>query len=352
MKHIWIVASAALVAACGGDEPRQETGPAEPVAVTVTEAWTAPAAARYAARVEAGQSADVATRASGTLTGVAVDVGDRVRAGQVVAHLDASDVQARIEGARAAAELAERTLGRVQRLAADGAASQQELDEMSARASSARAAVQEAEAQAAYVEVRAPFDGVVTARMADPGDLAVPGRPVLRIAGTGALKVAADLPSDLSGSVRPGQAVAVRTAAGDRVPATVTRVVPTLDPTTRRFRVEASPSGSGLRAGQVVSLELDDVGSGSQWIPADAVVRRGQLQGVYVVEADTLRLRWLRLGRSLEEVVEVLAGPPGTLTVVRRPADTLRDGQPVSRTTSEAPPTAAGPAASETEAAR
>jgi hypothetical protein len=83
-------------------------------------------------------------------------------------------------------------------------------------------------------------------------------------------------------------------------------------------------------SGAYARLELARVGEGPRWIPADAVVTRGQLTGVFSVEADTLRLRWVRLGQRREGAVELLSGPAGDLTVVRRPTADLFDGRPVS----------------------
>ncbi len=321
--------------ACGGAPETVEPVERAPVAVTVTDAWNADADRTFAARIEASRQADVATRTSGTLRSMPVDVGDRVRAGQVVAVVDGEDVSARIQGAEAQVALAEQTHGRVSRLAAQGAASQQELDQAVATLEAARAGLAEARAQAGYVEVTAPFAGVVSARMADPGDLAVPGRPVLRIQGAGATLVVADLPADAQGLVAPGTAVSVQ-GEGRAAGASVTRVVPALDPVSRRFRVEARIEGEApWSPGEVVRLVLAGAGGGSRWVPEDAVVRRGQLAGVFAVESDTLRLRWLRLGRRVDDAVEILAGPEGTLTVVRRPDADLVDGQPVSGTTRE-----------------
>lgn len=336
MKRNWLVAVGLAFTACGGDEPAASPSPLDPVTVVVSDALTGSGSVTHVARVEASSEADVATRASGTLVSVPVDVGDRVRRGQVLASLDGADVQARIDAAAAGVELAERTHGRVERLEADGAASQQELDEAFARLEAARAQLAEARAQASYVQVTAPFDGVVVARYADPGDLAVPGQPVLRLAGTGAVTVAAELPAHMRGAVEVGQAVRVIDRGGRPIEATVSRVVPTLDAATGRFRVELSPSGdSQLTAGETVRLEVSGAGSATRWVPVDALLRRGQLVGVYALESDTLRLRWVRLGREEGPLVELLSGPPGALTVVRRPAATLRDGQPVSSASRE-----------------
>jgi hypothetical protein len=75
-------------------------------------------------------------------------------------------------------------------------------------------------------------------------------------------------------------------------------------------------------------LELRGGGDQTRWMPADAVVRRGQLTGVFVLETDTLRLRWVRLGERRGDAVEVLAGLSGDVRLVRRPAPQLADGQP------------------------
>lgn len=320
-------------AACGGDEAHHEARVLEPVAVTVTPAWSATASRSYSARIEATQSAHVATRMSGTLMAVPVDVGSDVRAGDLLARLDDADVQARIAGAEAQHALAEQTHGRIARLADDGAASQQELDEATAHLAAATAGLAEARAQAAYVEVRAPFAGVVTARMADPGALALPGQPILILEGRGARQAVADLPANAAEGVAEGQAVLLA-HANDAVAGIVRRVVPSLDPRSRRFRVEIELSdATPWPAGEVVTLQIDAAGSGSLWIPADAVVERGQLRGVYTVENDSLRLRWLRLGRTMADRVEVLSGPGRGLQVVRRPAADLEDGAPVSGVT-------------------
>jgi RND family efflux transporter MFP subunit len=323
------------LAGCGEAAPSMARQTTAPIEVTATAAWAAEAGREFPGRMEAARQADVATRASGVLRSMPVDVGDRVRTGQVIAVLDGTDVSAQIRGAQAQHNLAEQTHGRVSRLAAQGAASQQELDLASANLESAAAALESAQAQATYVQVLAPFAGVVSARMADPGDLAVPGRPVLRIQGLGALHVVADLPADAQSLVEVGTALTVRGSDGS-VPATVSRAVPALDPQSRRFRIEAELNAAvRWQSGAVVTLVVAQTGDGTRWIPEDAVVRRGQLTGVFNVESDTLRLRWLRLGRAAGGAVEVLSAPATELMVVRRPGSDVTDGGPVSRVTVE-----------------
>ncbi len=351
LKVVGVALAGLTMAACSHDAPERTAEVLAPVSVTVTPAWASAADHSFTARVEAEQAAEVATRMSGTLTNVAVQVGQRVAAGDLLARLDDADVRARITSAEAQVALAEQTHGRIVRLAADGAASQQELDQITAQLAAARAGLTEAQAQAAYVEVRAPFAGVVTARMADPGDLALPGHPIVVVEGQGARKVVADLPADQLGQVAAGDPVSLH-RDGAAIEGTVRRVSPSLDTRSRRFRVEVtSVDALPWPAGEVVTLSFSGEGTGTRWIPSDAVVRRGQLAGVFAVENDSLRLRWLRLGREVEGRVEVLAGPAGEMNVVRRPAADLRDGAPVSSANVERVMSRSD-AAAETEEAR
>ena len=338
-RMIWLTVVLAS-AACAAEEPgRLPLGDA-PADVTVSAAHRAPATESFPATVTSERTAEIATRMSGTVREVLVDVGAMVQAGQTLLRLDAADVTARVAAARANAELAEQSHRRVASLASDGAASQHELDQTTAAVAAARAMLAEAEAQEAYAVIRAPFAGVVTTRTVDAGDLAGPGQPLLTLVAPGALKIVADVPAHRAGSINVGDEVGVQ-LPGARVPAVtalVTRAVPAFGQGSRTFRVEAAltDSPAGVMPGAYARMETQRSDEGPRWIPLDAVVSRGQLTGVYVVEADTLRLRWVRLGQEREGAVELLAGPTGALTVVRRPAPDLFDGRAVGSSSIEA----------------
>jgi hypothetical protein len=162
----------------------------------------------------------------------------------------------------------------------------------------------------------------------------------------GALKVVAELPAHRAGTISVGDRVHVRVAGGVHS-AQVSRVVPALGEGSRTFRVEAAlaDAAAGVIPGSYARLEVAVRGEGPRWVPADAVVERGQLTGVFTVEADTVRLRWVRLGQRRDGAVELLAAPEGDLRVVRRPGEDLFDGRPVSSARDEqwaAPGTPAG----------
>lgn len=326
--------AALAVAGCDRDEPGR-VAPTSDVDVVVSIVGSAPAAVSFPARIVAADEVEVATRTSGIVREVNVDVGSEVRPGQVLVALESGDVAAGIASARAQAGLARKSYERIEPLEEDGAATPQELDEAEARLLSAEAAVRQAESQLDYVRLSAPIRGVVTERRVDPGDLVVPGQPALTIASTADLEVEADLPGERIGLVEPGAvAVVIDPRSGARAAVRVTRVVPALVGSSRRFRVEAAFVGAppdGLLPGEFARLEVEPPGARTRWIPADAIVRRGQMTGVYVVEGDTLRLRWVRLGRHRVGAVEMLAGPSGEARLVRDPAPGLADGRPVDR---------------------
>jgi RND family efflux transporter MFP subunit len=333
MKRLTLSAVALVAVACTSDEPGRLPLDEAPASVAVSTAARAPVMESFPATITSERMAEIATRMSGTVEAVLVDVGATVRRGAVLVRLDAADVEARVAAARAQTELAVRSFTRVENLVRDGAASRAELDRATAALEAARGAEREAVAQQAYAAMRAPFDGVVTSRIVDPGDLAAPGRPLLTVVAPGALKVVADLPAQRAGSLQVGSAIRMR--VGDAVVlGSVSRVVPALGPGSRTFRVEASlPAGvPQALPGAYARMEVERAGGGPRWIPEDAVVERGQLKGVYALEGDTIRLRWVRLGQAREGAVELLAAPAGELSVVRRPTADLYDGRAISAT--------------------
>lgn len=336
-RYVMLFVPALIVslAACGGEEPGEVETLVTAGTVEVSEVAVAETGSQVPARVVARETANLATRGSGTVESVLVDVGSSVRRGQVLVRLEGSGVESAVARAEAQTGVARRTYERLSNLERDGAATKQELDQAEAALRTAEAMLEEAEASRDYFVLRAPFDGTVSARYADPGDLAVPGRPVLVVSGSRGVKVEADLPASMADALTEGDRVAVLSPeTGRRWSATVRRVVPVIDLASHRFRVEAAfDDADGLpTAGTFARLEVPVDAESSVWVPADAVIRRGQLTGVFVVTDSGLRLRWIRPGRSTGDAVEVLAGLPAGAAVVRNPAPGLLDGASVEGT--------------------
>lgn len=324
-----------LALGCGGAEPGDIEPDEEPVEVQVSSPVRRPSLVAHPATVVSSDEAAVATRVSGRVRRIEADVGRAVAEGEALVFLDATDVRAQVEGAQAGLRRARRRYRRIAALARDGAATQQELDDARAAFEQARSEVRAAAAQRDYVVLRAPFDGVVSARHADPGDLATPGRPILTVVRGASLEIEAAVPEGDAAAFREGDAATVfHPASGRRYPVTVVRTSPSVDPASRRKHVEArlDPAGAvpDLLPGTFVRLEAEAPDRTTLWLPEDTIVRRGQLRGVFEVADETLQLRWVRLGQAHEGAVELLGGIGPDARVVRAPGAGLSDGQPVA----------------------
>jgi RND family efflux transporter MFP subunit len=332
-RSLFLTASLAaliLLASCGGSTGDEDNDHRAVALVEASEVTRAPAALSVPARVRSENTVQLATRTSGTIRRILVDVGDVVREGQDLVLLEDADVRASVARAEARLELERRTRDRIAALERDGAATGQELDEATARLQVAEAGLTEARSGLRYAVLRAPFGGVVSARHADPGDLAVPGRSLLEVSGAGDLIVEADLSARLS--VQQGQQVRIEQSAGPKGSwvAEITRVVPVLDRASQTFRVEArlvATDGPLPVPNSIVGLRIPSESDSVLVVPADAMLSRGQLTGVFLVRGTGLRLRWIRPGREWGSTLEVLSGLAPGDTVVRRPDHALVDGQ-------------------------
>jgi hypothetical protein len=170
----------------------------------------------------------------------------------------------------------------------------------------------------------------------DPGDLATPAHPILTLVDPESIEIVTDLPGAYAQYVEDGDPVTVvNPRDGSRHNARVTHVSPAEQARSHRYRVkvETLERVEGLAPGAFVRVELEGHGRAATWMPLDALVRRGQLTGVFVVEEEVARLRWIRLGVRHPDAVEVLAGLDGDASVVRRPDPGLMDGASADRVT-------------------
>jgi len=329
------LALAGLLSGCGHKSPHAAGAPPEPppvpVQVVKAELRPVPATEEVVGTVRAKLRANLEAKVAGRIAQMPVVAGQTVKRGDLIAQLEVQEIQARLDQARAAAEQAERDLQRYAALLQQKAVTQAEFDGMEARARIARASVAEATTMLEYARVTAPFDGVVSRKFADVGDLASPGRPLVELEDPGSLRVEADVAEALIDRIHPGARMSVR-AAGREAPveATVSEIAPAADPNSRTFRVKLDlPPNAGLRLGQFARVLIPLGETPALCVPAEAVVRRGQMHLVFVVEDGRARLRLVKVGKPLGTEVELLSGvQPGDL-VVRTGAAQLRDGQPV-----------------------
>lgn len=319
-----------LLAACSRDASDTARSRATPQEVSVFRLTASVMAGHYDAPgvVRAVREAELATRLMGTVETVPVRAGDRVAPGQVLLTLDAASLEAALRQVRAGYELAARTLRRMERLYADSAAPLAQLE--AARAGEVQAAgqVRAAEVERGYAALRAPFAGTVTARLVDPGDLASPGRVLLKVSDAAAREIVVGVPDDVAEALRPGVLVPVRLGALERrAVARVTAVVPGADPASRTVEVRLT-APDGVTAGTTAVAEFAGRAAEGIRVPDSVLVRRGQLVGVYLLASDsTVRLRWVRVGRTEHGLTDVFSGLAAGDLIAARP-EFLRDGAP------------------------
>ncbi len=274
--------------------------------------------------VRSKTSAQVAAKLMARVLEVRAKAGDPVKAGDALAVLDDRDVRARVEQARsalAAAEAqavqAEADYARVKGLFEKEAATQRDLEAAEARAKSvraqvtqARSAVKEAEVMLGETILRAPFDGVVAERFADPGDTAVPGKPLFLVHDPSQLRLEAQVPESCASKASVGMKVRARIDSLDRdVMARMEEISPVADPQSRTFLIKAAlPPEKALRPGTFGRFLQTCGKKTALLIPAGAVTRSGQLEMVRVLENGEARTRHVKTGKAHGERVEILSG--------------------------------------------
>ncbi len=341
-----LIAIATLaLAACGGPE---ETVPAAEASVATVTAQVAvvemseiPMMSEASGSVEAWRRVSPGTKVMGRVSELTVREGDRVDTDQVVARLESADLEAAVAQARAAIAMAEATLenaathaARMEQLHEQRSVTDKNLEDATAghrvaeaNLDVARANLEAAEVMLSYAVVRTPISGWVTSKMVEEGDMAAPGRPLLVIEDLSRVKAKVSVPEGVVAGLSAGQAASVTILERAR-PATIDRIVPAGDPATRTFTVEMvldNPDGE-IKAGMFARAAFDTESRSGVLIPESAIVVRGQLVGVFVVEEDHARLRWVKLGARLDDRIEVLSGLQPGERYLPAPTPDVHDG--------------------------
>jgi RND family efflux transporter MFP subunit len=268
--------------------------------------------------------ANVAPKVMARVLEVHVSAGATVKHGDTLAVLDDREIKSRAEQARAAlaaaaaqAKQADADLERARMLFKKQAATQESLDAAVARAKGSRAQVAQARDGLGEVQVmlgdttlRAPFDGVVAERLADPGDMAVPGKPLIVIQDPQSLRLEANVGEYCAGRLSLGQEVPVRFETPPRdVSARIDVIAPMADPQSRTFLIKAAlPAQADLRSGTFGTMRVSCGTHQALLVPAAAVTRTGQLEAVQVLADSGPRMRHVRTGKTYGDQVEVLSG--------------------------------------------
>lgn len=349
---------AATLVACGNGEKASQ--PPRPVLVARADAATGHGAdglSAYAGEIRAREEATLSFRVGGKLVRRLVDVGDRVRKGDLLAELDPGDLRLQVEALQAELTSADAQLARARAdhartasLSKDQLVSRSALDQQTAalraaegQARAARAQFDLSRNQAAYSQLRAPQDGVVASRQVEAGQVMAAGQAVFGLAADGGREVAFALPESGIRDFRVGQAVVIElwSAQGERIPGRIREIAPAADPQARTYAARATLEGDAARVdlGQSARVYIPAALSGDALRLPLSALHRGEKDQTVVWTVDPkinkARRVPVRIGPYAADGVAVLSGLKPTEWVVMAGGHLLHEGQsvlPVDRT--------------------
>ena len=296
------------------------------------------------------QQAPIAARSAGYVQRWTKDIGSHVTKGEVLAVIESPEVDQQLSQAEAARQqaaaslaLAKSTVERWEALRKKDVVSQQELDERRSGATQAVANLAAADANVArlrqlqgFTRVMAPFDGVITRRNVEVGDLVdSSGKALFVLTQMDPLRIYVNVPQSYAQLVRAGQKVLVTQAElrGRTFSGEVARSAGAIDPATRTMQVEINlPNRDGtLLPGAYVQVDLPLAGAKTLVVPTNVLLFRGEGTRVALVDAASrVRLKPVTLGRNLGESIEVLGGIADGDRLVVNPSDSLAEGDSVA----------------------
>jgi len=318
MKRLLVltaIAASPLLSGCHKPaEPVRSELPAASVPVLTVERKSRAATEDVVGTVRPELSAAIEAKVSGRISRLLVVPGQLVKAGERLIQLDAHEIQSRLDQATAARQQAENDLKRATDLLQQKILSQSEFDNAQSKFRQFAAAEAEAKTMLGYTDILAPFDGVITRKLADVGDLAQPGKPLLQMENPNTLRFEADVPEALIGNVKLGDKLAVRIAGVGR---------------TYLVKLDL-PGAQGVRSGQFGRVAVPTGEVSAIRVPAAAVIQRGQMELVFVVASGHAELRLVKSGSRIGDELELVSGLNPGEQVVTDGSAALTDGQPVT----------------------
>jgi RND family efflux transporter MFP subunit len=333
-----------LLAGCKGgheEQPHAEAQQLATINVTVDDVREEVVRSRIevVGTLEAVKRASISARIPGQIIELPVVLGSKVQKGDLLVKISAGEISAKVLQAEAQLSQARRNLTRENKLQKQGASTQETVKSLRDATRIAEAAYKEAQTMLGYATVKAPFPGTVTKKIAHIGDQASPGMILLQIENSNELQVLAQVPEALLLKVAAGDSLSVEIPAANLILiGEVAEVAPAADPLSRTAPVKINiASGPDLRVGQFARISLEGSDETTLMIAKSAVLSRGQMDLVFVVEKNekVARMRLVRTGVVSDSDIEILSGlDPGEQVVVSN-NEKLQDGQPLDISTHE-----------------
>lgn len=333
LPSVAIVLAMTFIFGCSSHPSGQSVKLDSAITITLSKAATSnEGEINLSGQLVSAQTASISTRMMGYITAIHVKVGDKVKEGQSLVNIASQDIAAKraqadaaVAQAEAALENAKKDYERYKVLFSQQSASQKELDNMTLQYRSAQAQVaaakemrKEADANMAYANLTAPFSGIITQKMANAGSMADPGMPILTLEHAGSYQVNTYATESQIGKLHPGMALTVTIGSANKtLNASISAISLSAENTGGQYLVKADiPDNKaiGLFPGSYVNVSIpvkteSNSADGQVLVPTSAIVHQDELNGIYTVSNDNrAMLRWLRLGKTQRDKVEVLSG--------------------------------------------
>jgi membrane fusion protein, multidrug efflux system len=336
---IWrltLIASMLLTLLIAGCSKHNESYPAQALPVAKVRVQTVEAKKFFATEEVVGTvrpklRATLEAKVSGRIDKMLVNAGQVVKQGELLAQLDVQEIQAKLDQAKAVREQAANDRARYEALLRENVITRQEYDAVQSRFRVADAGLAEAQTMFNYATITAPFTGVVTRKLADVGDLALPGKPLLEMEAQDKLRLEVDVPEALVSQIKLGDKMSVRISdLSSALEGTVAEISPTADANSRTFRVKLDlPFSAALRVGQFGRASVPVAETSALRVPVTALVQRGQMEIVFVAANNHAQLRLVKTGKHVRDEIEILSGLNAGESIVTDGAVALLDGQPL-----------------------
>jgi len=302
-----------LLAACSVNETQPVKGQHPPIDAQILTLHASDMPVYYITSgvISSDHRVAISSRISGYIRALLVREGDQVKKGQILVRVDPVNARQSLARARADFTDAKSDMNRYRKLLVEQAVSKQQFDKVRLRFKVARSQVTQAKNQLRYAEITSPDNGIVVHKTMNTGDMAKPGTPILTVEDPSQLLVETDVSEEAVSALQPGDVVDISIPALHQMrTGHIRQLVNAADPLSHQFHVKISlASTDRLRAGMFAEVKFRMGIRHTILIPADAVIHRSGLNGIYVVDKrGVIHYRQIRLGPKYADRIEVVAG--------------------------------------------